>query len=185
MNAQYLEHIYDYIENTSIFEENQEEAHAYYLADQHLSLNGNWRFFFANTPEEVPQNFFANNFKDSKWRTIHVPSNWEMEGYGDPLFRNVAAPFKANPPYVPREYNPTGAYRKTFTIPSAWQGQQIFLRMEKTQSASFVWINGQQVGYNEGGQEPAEYDVTPYVRPGKNTLAVCVMKYSDGYYLEG
>ena len=185
MNAQYLEHIYDYIENTSVFEENQEEGHAYYLAKQHLSLNGNWRFFFANTPEEVPQNFFASNFKDSKWPTIHVPSNWEMEGYGDALFRNVAAPFKANPPFVPREYNPTGAYRKTFTLPTEWKGQQVFLRMEKTQSASFVWLNGQQVGYNEGGQEPAEYDVTPFLRPGKNTLAVCVVKYSDGYYLEG
>ncbi len=185
VNAQYLEHIYDYIENTSVFEENQEEGHAYYLAKQHLSLNGNWRFFFANTPEEVPQNFFASNFKDSKWCTIHVPSNWEMEGYGDALFRNVAAPFKANPPFVPREYNPTGAYRKTFTLPTEWKGQQVFLRMEKTQSASFVWLNGQQVGYNEGGQEPAEYDVTPFLRPGKNTLAVCVVKYSDGYYLEG
>ena len=185
MNAQYLEHIYDYIENTSVFEENQEEGHAYYLADQHLSLNGNWRFYFANTPEEVPQNFFAANFKDSKWADIQVPSNWEMKGYGDPLFRNVAAPFKANPPFVPREYNPTGAYRKTFTIPSDWLKQQVFLRLEKTQSASFVWINGQQVGYNEGGQEPAEYDVTPFVKPGKNTLAVCVVKYCDGYYLEG
>ncbi len=185
MHAQYLEHLYDYIENTSVFEENQEEGHAYYQTSQQLSLNGNWRFFFANTPEEVPQNFFATSFKDGKWRNIPVPSNWEMHGYGDPQFRNVPAPFKANPPYVPREYNPTGAYRKTFTIPSSWKGQQIFLRMEKTQSASFVWVNGHQVGYNEGGQEPAEYDVTPYVQPGKNLLAVCVLKYSDGYYLEG
>ncbi len=183
--AQYLEHVYDYIEDTSVFEEGQEEGHAYYLADDHLSLNGQWRFFFANTPEEVPQNFFAANFKDSKWPTIHVPSNWEMEGWGDAQFRNVPAPFRAKPPYVPREYNPTGAYRKTFTLPAKWQGQQVFLRMEKTQSASFVWLNGQQVGYNEGGQEPAEYDVTPYVKVGKNTLAVCVLKYCDGYYLEG
>ena len=184
-SAQYLEHIYDYIENTAVFEENQEEGHAYYLASDHLSLNGDWRFMFVNTPEEVPQNFFATNYKDNKWRTIPVPSNWEMQGYGDPQFRNVPAPFKANPPHVPREYNPTGAYRKTFTLPSKWQGQHIFLRLEKTQSASFVWMNGQQVGYNEGGQEPAEYDVTPYVKPGKNVLAVCVLKYSDGYYLEG
>ena len=185
MNAQYLEHLYDYIENTSVFEENQEEGHAYYLAPNHLSLNGDWRFFFANTPEEVPHNFFATNFKDGKWRTIHVPSNWEMQGYGDPQFRNVPAPFKANPPFVPRDYNPTGAYRKTFTLPAAWKGQQVFLRLEKVQSGSFVWLNGQQVGYNEGGQEPAEYDVTPYLRPGKNVLAVCVVKYCDGYYLEG
>ncbi len=184
-NAQYMEHIYDYIENTSVFEENQEEGHAYYLADNNLSLNGSWRFLFANTPEEVPQNFFAASFRDGKWRTIPVPSNWEMEGYGDPIFRNVPTPFKSNPPFVPREYNPTGAYRKTFELPSSWRGQQIFLRMEKTQSASFVWINGRQVGYNEGGQEPAEYDVTEYVKPGRNLLAVCVLKYSDGYYLEG
>ena len=184
-NAQYLEHIYDYIENTAVFEEGQEEGHAYYKADDHMSLNGQWRFYFATTPEEVPQGFFMPSFKDNKWSYIPVPSNWEMEGFGDPQFRNVPAPFKANPPRVPREYNPTGAYRKTFTLPREWNGRQVFLRMEKTQSASFVWMNGKQVGYNEGGQEPAEYDVTPYLQAGKNTLAVCVVKYSDGYYLEG
>ena len=134
-NAQYLEHIYDYVENTAVFEEGQEEGHAYYLADDHLSLNGPWRFLFANTPEEVPQQFFQPNFKDSKWNIIQVPLNWEMAGYGDAQFRNVPAPFKANPPFVPREYNPTGAYRKTFTLPAKWQGQQVFLRLEKVQSA--------------------------------------------------
>ena len=103
MNAQYMEHIYDYIENTSVFEENQEEGHAYYVADNHISLNGSWRFLFANTPEEVPQNFFSTSFRDGKWKTIPVPSNWEMEGYGDPIFRNVPTPFKSNPPFVPRE----------------------------------------------------------------------------------
>lgn len=185
IQAQYLDHLYDYIENTSMFEEGQEEGHAYYLTEQNLSLNGSWRFFYANTPEGIPNDFFLTSFKDSKWDKIDVPSNWEMKGYGDPLFRNVPTPFKANPPYTPREYNPTGAYRRTFNIPSQWKDQQIFLRMEKTQSASFVWINGQQVGYNEGGQEPAEYDVTPYVKTGKNTIAVFVVKYSDGYYLEG
>ena len=170
VNAQYLERIYDYIENPSVFEENQEEGHAYYLADEHLSLNGSWRFFYADTPEEVPQDFFSPNFKDGKWDKIAVPSNWEMLGYGDPLFRNVPTPFKANPPYVPREYNPTGAYRRTFNIPQSWAGKQVFLRMEKTQSASFVWINGKQVGYNEGGQEPAEYDVTSYIKNGKAVI---------------
>lgn len=185
VKAQYLDHLYDYIENTSVFEEGQEEGHAYYLPDQQLSLNGNWRFFYSDTPEGIPHDFFKTEYKDSKWKTIVVPSNWEMQGYGDALFRNVAAPFKANPPFVPREYNPTGAYRRSFNIPSNWNGQQVFLRLEKTQSASFVWINGQQVGYNEGGQEPAEYDVTRYVKPGKNIIAVFVVKYSDGYYLEG
>lgn len=184
-SGQYLERIYDYIENLAVFEEGQEEGHAYYQPEKHISLNGSWLFFFANTPEEIPQNFYQPEFKDNKWKKIHVPGNWETEGYGDPIFRNVPAPFKSNPPYVPREYNPTGAYRRTFNVPADWKGQQIFLRMEKTQSASFVWLNGKQVGYNEGGQEPAEYDVTPYIKPGKNTLAVCVVKYSDGYYLEG
>lgn len=183
--AQYLSHIYDYIENTDVFEENQEEGHAYYHPEQTISLCGMWKFLFVNTPEEVPSNFFATSFKDSKWSSIKVPSNWEMQGYGDALFRNVPAPFKANPPFVPREYNPTGAYRKVFSVPADWEGKQIFLRMEKTQSASFVWINGHEVGYNEGGQEPAEYDVTKYVHRGKNLIAVCVLKYSDGYYLEG
>lgn len=185
VKAQFLSNVYKYIEDLSVFEQGQEEGHAYYLADQHLSLNGNWKFFLADTPEGIPANFFQPSFKDSKWSSIHVPSNWEMEGYGDPIFRNVAAPFRANPPYVPREYNPTGAYRRTFTLPATWKDQQVFLRLEKTQSASFVWINGQEVGYNEGGQEPAEYDVTPYLKAGRNTIAVWVSKYSDGYYLEG
>ena len=183
--AQYLTHIYDYIENTEVFEENQEEGHAYFLPKEHISLNGTWKFQLSEIPEEVPVNFFMPGFKDGKWGQITVPSNWEMQGYGDAQFRNVQAPFKANPPFVPREYNPTGAYRRSFDIPSNWKGKQIFLRMEKTQSASFVWINGKQVGYNEGGQEPAEYDITEYVKPGKNLIAVCVLKYSDGYYLEG
>ena len=185
VRAQYLNNIYKYIEDLSVYEENQEEGHAYYLADNHVSLNGKWKFLFADTPEGVPAEFFKSGFNDSKWKNINVPSNWEMEGFGDPIFRNVSAPFRANPPFVPREYNPTGAYRRTFNVPSDWKGQQVFLRMEKVQSASFVWINGQEVGYNEGGQEPAEYDVTKYLKPGKNSIAVCVVKYSDGYYLEG
>jgi beta-galactosidase len=108
-----------------------------------------------------------------------------MQGFGDPIFRNVTSPFKPDPPRVPGEYNPTGSYRRTFNIPSAWKGKEIFLRMEKTASASFVWVNGKEVGYNEGAQEPAEYNITKYLKTGKNTIAVNVYKYSDGYYLEG
>ena len=185
MKAQFLDNVYKYIEDLNVFELNQEEGHAYYLADNHISLNGKWKFFFAETPEGIPSDFFKPGFNDGKWSLINVPSNWEMEGFGDPIFRNVASPFRANVPFVPRDYNPTGAYRRTFSVPANWKGQQVFLRLEKTQSASFVWINGQEVGYNEGGQEPAEYDVTKYIKPGKNSIAVWVVKYSDGYYLEG
>ena len=182
-----------------MFELNQEEGHVplvpYQTVDEalknnragalsFLTLNGIWKFHFASTQEGTMDNFFLENYNDKKWDDIQVPSNWEMQGFGDPLFRNVKTPFRPNPPYVPKEYNPTGTYRRTFNIPSLWKGREIFLRMEKTASASFVWINGKEVGYNEGGQEPAEYKITKYLKPGKNTIAVIVYKYSDGYYLE-
>jgi len=181
----FMSHIYDYIENLDVFEQGQEEARAYYIPTHHRLLNGQWKFFYANTPEGIPTNFFEERFSDAKWSTIDVPSNWEMRGYGDPLFRNVSAPFIANPPYTPHEYNPTGAYRTTFTVPTDWQGEEIFLRFEKVASASFLWVNGQEIGYNEGAQEPAEYNITPYLKKGRNTLSLLVIKYSDGFYLEG
>jgi beta-galactosidase len=193
------ENIYDFLENTKIFELNQVDGHVPLVpyssvgdalrnnrsgATSVLSLNGTWKFHFADTPEGTPAGFFSENYNDKKWDTIHVPSNWEMQGFGDPLFRNVKTPFRPDPPFVPKEYNPTGSYRRTFSVPSTWKGKEVFLRMEKTQSASFVWINGKVLGYNEGGQEPAEYNITKYIKPGKNTIAVNVHKYSDGYYLE-
>lgn len=181
----FLENLYDYIENPSVFEWNQEESRAYFIPEKQISLNGDWKFFWNDVPEGIPTDFYRENFNDLKWNTITVPSNWEMLGYGDKIFRNATSPFKANPPHIPREYNPSGAYRKTFTLPPLWEGEQVFLRMEKVASASFVWINGKEVGYNEGAQEPAEYNVTPYLHPGKNTIAVFVTKYSDGYFLEG
>jgi beta-galactosidase len=198
-NVNYLTHIYDFIENTKVFELNQVEGHTPFVpysnaaealknnkekSGNYLSLNGTWKFFFTETPEGTPGDFFSEKFNDRKWDTIHVPSNWEMQGFGDPLFRNVTTPFKPDPPRVPREYNPTGSYRRVFNVPASWKSREVFLRMEKAASASFVWINGQEVGYNEGGQEPAEYNITKYVRPGKNLIAVNVVKYSDGYYLE-
>ncbi len=135
-------------------------------------------------PKGCLSEFFKEGFNDKKWDTIRVPSNWEMKGYGDPLFRNVSTPFHPDPPKVPREYNPTGSYRRTFNVPASWKTREVFLRMEKTASASFVWINGNEVGYNEGGQEPAEYNISKYLRSGSNIIAVVVYKYSDGYYLE-
>ena len=195
----FLSGIYSYLENPGIFETNQEEGHTPLIpyltfkealvnnirgSGNYLSLNGIWKFHYSETPEGVISDFFKEGFNDKKWDTIRVPSNWEMKGFGDPIFRNVSTPFKPNPPFVPKEYNPAGSYRKTFKIPGTWKEKEIFLRMEKTQSASFVWINGKEVGYNEGGQEPAEYDITKYLKPGNNIVAVVVYKYSDGYYLE-
>lgn len=196
----FLSDIYSYIENPAVFESNQEEGHTpllpfltvsdalrnnYGNSPDYLSLNGIWKFHYSDIPEGVPEDFFSDGFSDRKWDTIRVPSNWEMKGFGDPLFRNVTTPFRPDPPKVPHEYNPTGAYRKTFILPSSWKDRQVFLRMEKTASSSFVWINGKEVGYNEGAQEPAEYNISKYLKPGKNTISVVVYKYSDGYYLEG
>ena len=202
----YLDHLSDYIENLAVFEENQEPGRAFHIPEKHLSLNGTWKFAYYESPQDVPGNFFAPSFNDRKWGSIEVPSNWEMQGYGQALFRNVSAPFFIVPPAEWRRwrrdlydnppplavsipqvpaFNPTGAYRTSFTLPKDWKGDQVFLRFEKVASASFVWVNGQEVGYNEGAQEPAEYNVTKYLKPGKNTLAVLVLKYSDGYYLEG
>ncbi|MCQ2183428.1 MAG: DUF4981 domain-containing protein [Bacteroidales bacterium] len=181
----FMENIYDYIENLDVFEQGQEDARAYYIPEHHILLNGQWKFYYADTPQEIPAAFYEERFPDAKWSEIDVPSNWEMRGFGDAQFRNVSAPFKANPPYVPHEYNPTGAYRTYFTVPENWKGEEVFLRFEKVASASFLWVNGQEVGYNEGAQEPAEYDITPYLKKGRNTLAMMVVKFSDGYYLEG
>ena len=195
----FLKNIYDYLENPGVFELNQEDGHTplvpflttnealvndFKKSANYLSLNGIWKFYYSDTPEGIPLEFFRDGFSDRKWDTIRVPSNWEMKGYGDPLFRNVTTPFRPDPPKVPREYNPTGSYRRTFNIPGNWNNREIFLRMEKTASASFVWINGKEVGYNEGGQEPSEYNITRFIKPGRNTIAIIVFKYSDGYYLE-
>jgi beta-galactosidase len=195
----FLRNVYNFIEDPHFFELNQVEGHVPLVpysthqealagdkknSEWYSSLNGTWKFFLANTPEGTPVDFYKVDFNDRKWDEIQVPSNWEMQGFGDPLFRNVTTPFRPDPPHVPREYNPAGSYRRTFILPRSWNGREIFLRMEKTASASFIWINGREVGFNEGAQEPAEFDITPYIRPGRNTIAVNVYKYSAGYYLE-
>ena len=197
--VKFPENIYDFLENPSVFELNQEEGHtpivplnsvAQALSGDSgestycLSLNGIWRFHYSDTPDGMVPGFHSDGFNDSGWDTIRVPSNWEMKGFGDPLFRNVTTPFRPDPPRIPKEYNPTGLYRRSFDIPDSWKGRELFLRMEKVASASFVWINGKEIGYNEGGQEPAEYNITAYVNTGINTISVAVFKYSDGYYLE-
>jgi beta-galactosidase len=189
--------IYQFIENPEILELGQEPGHVPTISynskedvllkgssSNYLSLNGIWKFYYAENLSTAPQGFFKPTFDDSDWGKIKVPGNWEMQGYGDPMFRNIAQPFKANPPKVPRDYNPVGSYRTAFTVPSDWTDKQVFLRMEGSTSATFVWVNGKEVGFNKGANEPAEYNLTGYLKQGKNILAVQVIKYSDGTYLE-
>jgi len=186
-------------ENPAVFARGQEEPHAtlmpFHTPEEAvknqlktsrycLLLNGTWKFHFADIPEEAPADFYRTDYDVSNWHNIIVPGNWQMQGFGWAQFRNVHQPFKANPPYVPSAYNPTGSYRRTFFIPEAWKDRKVFLHFEGVKSASTVWINGKEAGYNEGGMEPAEYDITPYLRRGQNVIAVRVFGYSDGTYLE-
>ncbi|MFW5657678.1 MAG: glycoside hydrolase family 2 protein, partial [Bacteroidota bacterium] len=158
---------------------NNKEACEYYL-----SLNGTWKFHWAETPEKAPEDFYSPQYDVSGWDEIPVPSNWQMEGYGYPKFRNITLEFPSNPPMVPDYFNPVGSYKRTFVLPQNWDGRQVFLHFEGIKSAAYVWINGKEAGYNEGGFEPAEFDVTPFLLPGENTIAVKVLRYSDGSYIE-
>ena len=147
-------------------------------------LNGEWKFQLVPCPEEVPAGFQVEDFDVSGWANITVPGNWQLQGFDDiPIYTNVAYPFEPKSPFVPRE-NPTGCYRHTFSLDSTWLGRNIYLLFESVDSAFYVWLNGQEVGYSQDSRLPAEFDVTPYVRAGLNTLAVQVMRYSDGSYLE-
>ncbi|HEY5509838.1 MAG TPA: glycoside hydrolase family 2 TIM barrel-domain containing protein [Prolixibacteraceae bacterium] len=193
------DNIHKYIEDPGMFALNQEPGHVplvpFASIDQalendwnqsrgYLSLNGTWKFKWSEIPELAPKDFFNEKFKDLSWDNIKVPGNWEMQGFGDPMFRNVSQPFPSHPPFIPHDYNPTGCYRRTFTIPDTWKDKQVFLRLEAVTSASFVWINGKELGFNEGANEPAEYNITRFLKKGTNTLAVLVTKYSSGTYLE-
>jgi len=148
-----------------------------------MSLNAMWKFHFSETVEGAPDDFFADSFDIEPWDEIGVPGNWQMRGYGQPVYKNVGYPFEPNPPYVP-ERNETGSYRRSFVLPKDWRGRRTFLLFEGVDSAFYVWVNGVEVGYSQGSRLPAEFDITPCLRPGENTVAVRVMRYSDGGYLE-
>jgi beta-galactosidase len=148
------------------------------------SLNGPWKFHLSHNPGERPVDFYRDDFNTEGWDLTPVPSNWEMEGYDYPIYTNVQYPFEKNPPYIQDFYNPVGSYKREFTLPEAWQGKEIYLHFGAVSSAMYVWVNGQQVGYSEDSKTPAEFNITPYLRAGVNSLAVEVTKWSDGSYLE-
>jgi len=187
-------------ENHHVLQINREPARAYFIpygvkaGDRMLSLNGDWRFRWTKTPDEMIMDFYRTDYDVSSWKTLAVPANWEVNGYGTPIYVSAGYPFKIDPPYVTREpkkewttyeeRNPTGQYKRTFILPAAWQSGQTFLRFEGVMSAFYVWINGKRVGYSQGSMEPSEFNVTSYLKDGENQIAVEVYKYSDGSYLE-
>lgn len=163
--------------------------------DRFLSLNGTWRFNFVPEPSQRPMDFYKEGFDTSSWDTIPVPSNWEMMGYDRPIYANVEYPHGNTPPFInAREgfndggknygINPVGSYVKNFTLPENWNGNRTFVHFGGIYSAAFVWVNGKYVGYTQGANNVSEFDLTKYLKPGENSIAVQVFRWSDGSYLE-
>jgi beta-galactosidase len=151
-----------------------------------VSLDGEWRFHWSPSPAQTPVGFEGTDYDASAWARIRVPSNWQMEGFGMPIYTNIRYPFDVDlqAPRVPREKNPVGSYRTSFELPSVWSGRRVHLSFGGVDSAFFVWVNGRKVGYSEDSRLPAEFDVTSFVKPGANVLAVEVYRWSDGSFLE-
>lgn len=178
--------------------ETARRAYAGLIADRSVSpylrsLDGDWRFYFTPCPADMLEGFFAPGFDDSAWDMIPVPSNWQMIGevaqgrpkYDIPIYTNVTYPFPIDRlPAVPVDDNPTGHYRRSFDVSAEWDGREIFLHFEGVDSACYVWVNGQMVGYSQESRLPAEFNITNLVKPGRNLLAVQVLRWSDGSYLE-
>ena len=204
----------NYWEDQQVYEENKETAHATFIpytsteamktdvnynkawltpekAD-YLSLNGTWKFNLVPEPSVRPgeEDFWSNDADVSAWDNIDVPSCWEMKGYDLPLYVNVEYAFLNNPPYVKNKVegvgdNPVGSYRRTFTLPQGWDAKNVFLHFDGLYSAAYVWVNGEYVGYTQGGNNDHEFDLSTHVRTGENNICVQVFRWSDASYLEG
>ncbi|MDT8389127.1 MAG: glycoside hydrolase family 2 TIM barrel-domain containing protein [Lentisphaeria bacterium] len=149
----------------------------------HLSLNGVWRFHRVDSPDLAPEGFETERFDDSGWADIAVPGHWELQGFGQPIYTNIQYPFPPTPPRVPEE-NPTGLYRTTVDLPTAWEDSPVFITFEGVDSCLELWVNGAFVGYSQVSRCPAEFNLTPFVKPGRNVIAVRVLRWCDGTYLE-
>ncbi|MEI8226131.1 MAG: glycoside hydrolase family 2 TIM barrel-domain containing protein, partial [Bacteroidota bacterium] len=186
-------------ENPEMFNQNREDPRATLISfpdeqsaleaikansPNYLSLDGTWRFNWVKSPDQRPFWFFKDDYDTRDWKDIEVPSNWQMKGYDIPLYVNIGYPFKKNPPYIHHEWNPVGSYKRSFKVPSDWKNKEVFLHFGAVSSAFYVWVNEQLVGYSEDSKVPAEFNVTKYLKGGKNSVSVEVYRWSDGSYLE-
>jgi beta-galactosidase len=147
-------------------------------------LNGKWKFYFVNKPADRPSGFYSSSYDDSQWKLIDVPANWDLKGYDYPIYTNINYPFKPAPPTMQSDFNPVGSYRMEFETPADWKGKEIILHFGAVSSNLYVWVNGKEVGYSEDSKTPAEFNITKYLKPGKNLLAAQVFRWCDGSYLE-
>lgn len=148
-------------------------------------LNGKWKFNWVRKPDDRPKDFYKVDYDDSSWDEIDVPANWELKGFGVPIYTDVDYPFPSDPPHIPHDYNPVGSYRTEFSIPKTWEARNIFIHFGGVRSAFYLWVNGKFIGYSQDSKTPSEFDITNIVGKGKNTLALEVYRWSDGSYLEG
>lgn len=203
-----------YIENELVISENKLPAHASFLSfsttderaannpKYYQSLSGTWKFYWVRDPKERPTSFMNPKYNTSNWDDIKVPSNWEIEGFGVPIYVNhqyefadYKAPvandmeftekiFPKNPGNVPDNYNPVGSYVREFTLDKDWKNKEFFLHIGAMKSGGFVWLNGQYIGYSQGSKLPAEFNITKAIKTGKNTIALQIFRWTDGSYLE-
>ncbi len=161
-------------------------------SSNYLSLNGKWKFNWASNPTERPKDFYKEKYDTSNWKEITVPSTWETEGYGTPIYTNVTYPHKNQPPFIrpvkgwtiEKENNPVGSYKTDFIVDKSWTDKEVFLHFDGVYSAIYIWINGKKVGYSQGANNDAEFNITKYIKKGRNSIACEVYRWSDGSYLE-
>jgi beta-galactosidase len=193
-----LNHLTKYWEHLNVLEVNRLAPRSYYIpygdADAALvkkreqspfyqSLNGNWKFNYHTSIKQVEEGFYLEAADVSSWDDLLVPSCWQMNGYDQRQYTNINYPFPCDPPYVPND-NPAGAYVRDFHSSQKWDGKEKFIVFEGVNSCFYVWVNGQFVGYSQGSRMTAEFNITDFVQPGKNRIAVLVLKWCDGSYLE-
>ena len=154
----------------------------------YLSMEGTWKFNFVKDHNKRPLNFFKANFDDSNWKDFPVPGLFELNGYGDPTYKNIgyawATQFDPNPPYISEINNYTGSYRRTFELPKDWKGKEVYFHVGSATSNLSLWVNGKYVGYSEDSKVAAEFNISKYLKPGKNLIAMQVMRWCDGSYFE-
>lgn len=152
--------------------------------ERRISLNGTWKFLFSKNNSECPDDFYKPGFSTRKWKNIEVPGSWELQGFDAPIYTDVSYPFPTNPPFVPQDYNPVGAYVREFSMPAGWDGMDVFIDFEGVESAFYCWINGELAGYSEDSRLPAHFNISKLLKKGKNKIAVKIFRYSDGSYME-
>ncbi len=185
-------------ENPQLTKLNSEPPHAHYIpystekealldgvSPFTKSLDGIWSFHLVNTPAERSLDFQNDNFDVSNWDHIKVPANWQVEGFDRYMFTDVEYPIPPNPPFVPKDFNPVGSYKRSFTVNEKWKGKDVFIHLGGVNSFFYIWINGKYVGLSKDSKTPAEFNISTFLRKGENTVSLQVFRFSDGTYLEG